>query len=65
MDAQQDLRALWLERQTCIEGMVYATTAPVLPYDSINPLVGIGYGFSCTGMSSYKRDFARWEQCGM
>lgn len=55
------IRALFNEFNTVGEGLFYTITAPLLPYDGMSPAAGIGYGFCCTGISSYKTDFKEWE----
>ena len=62
MDADAKvIRALFKEFNIVGEGMFYTAAAPLLPYDGISPGAGIGYGFCCTGVSSYKKDFKEWE----
>ena len=55
------IRALFKEFNTVGEGMFYTAAAPLLPYDGMSTGAGIGYGFCCTGISSYKKDFKEWE----
>lgn len=62
MDADAKvIRALFSEFNSLGEGMFYTAAAPLLPYDGVSPSAGIGYGFCCTGISSYKKDFKDWE----
>lgn len=55
------VRAVFKEFNSVGEGLFYAAVVQFMPFDGINPGVGTGMAYMCTGISSYKNDFARWE----
>lgn len=55
------LRAVFSERGAVGEGIFSAVVNPFMPFDGMNPGVGTGIGYCCTGVSSLQNDFKEWE----
>lgn len=55
------VRGVFSEFDSLGEGLFYATVTVFTPYDGENAGVGSGMGYFCTGITSYKKDFADWE----